>query len=136
MRIRTGERNDLAAQVARHRLHARLNGAVAALPSSRPTPTYVVDLDAFDANAADLARRAGRHPDPGRLEVAAGAGAASAGRSPRRRVRGVLAYSLREALWLCEQGVSDDVVMGYPSVDLAALAAAHRLGAGARARSR
>ena len=36
---------------------------------------------------------------------------------------GVLAYSLREALWLCEQGVSDDIVMGYPSVDLTALAA-------------
>jgi D-serine deaminase-like pyridoxal phosphate-dependent protein len=35
---------------------------------------------------------------------------------------GVLAYSLREALWLCEQGISDDVVMGYPSVDLPALA--------------
>ena len=55
-------RNDLAAQVARHRLHARLNGAVAALPEQPSTPTYVVDLDAFDANAADLARRAGGKP--------------------------------------------------------------------------
>ena len=34
----------------------------------------------------------------------------------------MLAYSLREALWLCEQGISDDIVMGYPSVDLTALA--------------
>ena len=39
-------RNDLAAQVARHRLHARLNGAVAGLPEQPATPTYVVDLDA------------------------------------------------------------------------------------------
>ena len=48
-------RNDLAAQVARHRLHARLNGAVAGLPEQPATPTYVVDLDPFDTNAADLA---------------------------------------------------------------------------------
>jgi D-serine deaminase-like pyridoxal phosphate-dependent protein len=37
---------------------------------------------------------------------------------------GVLAYDLREALWLCEQGVTDDLLMGYPSVDATAL---HRL---------
>ena len=80
-------RNDLAAQVARHRLHARLNGAVDALPEQPSTPTYVVDLDAFDANAADLARRAGGKP----IRVASkslrvpGADLARAG---RRRVRG------------------------------------------------
>ena len=55
-------RNDLAAQVARHRLHARLNGAVAGLPEQPSTPTYVVDLDPFDSNAADLARRAAGTP--------------------------------------------------------------------------
>ena len=113
-------RNDLAAQVARHRLHARLNGAVAALPEQPSTPTYVVDLDAFDANAADLARRAGGKPVrvatkslrvPALIERAL----ATTG------FAGVLAYSLREALWLCEQGVSDDIVMGYPTVDLVGL---------------
>ena len=113
-------RNDLAAQVTRHRLHARLNGAVAALPEQPPAPTYVVDLDSFDANAADLARRAAGTP----IRVAT-----KSLRVPaliRRALEapgfaGVLAYTLREALWLCEQGVSDDIVMGYPSVDLTAL---------------
>ena len=124
-------RNDLAAQVARHRLHARLNGAIAALPEQPATPTYVVDLDPFEANAADLARRAGGKPVrvaskslrvPALLERAL----ATPGFS------GVLAYALREALWLCEQGVSDDIVMGYPSVDLDAL---HRLTASDSARA-
>jgi D-serine deaminase-like pyridoxal phosphate-dependent protein len=114
-------RNDLAAQVARHRLHARLNGAVAALPEQPSTPIYVVDLDAFDTNAADLVRRAGGKPVrvatkslrvPALVERAAAAPGFA----------GLLAYSLREALWLCEQGVSDDIVMGYPSVDRVALA--------------
>jgi D-serine deaminase-like pyridoxal phosphate-dependent protein len=114
-------RNDLAAQVARHRLHARLNGAVAALPEQPSTPIYVVDLDAFDTNAADLVRRAGGKPVrvatkslrvPALVERAAAAPGFA----------GLLTYSLREALWLCEQGVSDDIVMGYPSVDRVALA--------------
>ncbi len=113
-------RNDLAAQVARHRLHARLNGAVAALPEQPSTPTYVVDLDAFDANAADLVRRAGGKP----VRVAT-----KSLRVPALTERalattgfaGVLAYSLREALWLCEHGISDDIVMGYPTVDLVGL---------------
>jgi D-serine deaminase-like pyridoxal phosphate-dependent protein len=113
-------RNDLAAQVARHRLHARLNGAVAALPEQPSTPTYVVDLDAFDANAADLVRRAAGKP----VRVAT-----KSLRVPALTERalattgfaGVLAYSLREALWLCEHGISDDIVMGYPTVDLVGL---------------
>jgi D-serine deaminase-like pyridoxal phosphate-dependent protein len=113
-------RNDLAAQVARHRLHARLNGAVAALAEQPSTPTYVVDLDAFDTNAADLARRASGKPVrvatkslrvPALIERAAAAPGFA----------GVLTYALREALWLCEQGISDDIVMGYPSVDRTAL---------------
>jgi D-serine deaminase-like pyridoxal phosphate-dependent protein len=35
---------------------------------------------------------------------------------------GVLAYTLREALWLERHGISDDVVVAYPSVDRGALA--------------
>jgi D-serine deaminase-like pyridoxal phosphate-dependent protein len=48
--------------VARNRLWARLNTAVSRHPDHLSTPLAVVDLDAFDANAADLARRAGGKP--------------------------------------------------------------------------
>ena len=106
--------------VARRRLRARLDRAVGAMPEQPATPTYVVELDAFDANAADLARRA--HGKPIRV-------ATKSLRVPSliRRVvttpgfRGLLSYDLREALWLSEQGVSDDIVMGYPTVDAVAL---------------
>ena len=81
----------------------------------------VVDLEAFDANADDLARRAAGTP----IRVAS-----KSVRVPellRRALRhdafrGVLAYTLREALWLHEHGVSDDLVVAYPSVDRGALA--------------
>src|SRR3546814_10537432 len=81
----------------------------------------VVDLDAFDANADALARRAGGTP----LRVAS-----KSLRVPALLSRalahdafsGVLAYSLREALWLHARTISDDIVMGYPSVDRGALA--------------
>src|SRR5262245_34410326 len=107
--------------VARNRLWARLSGAVAALDPSPATPVMVVDLDAFDANAADLARRA--QGKPIRL-------ASKSVRVPALIERalatpgfhGVLSYTLREALWLEEQGISDDVVLAYPTVDRAALA--------------
>ena len=114
-------RNDLAAQVARHRLHARLNGAVAALPEQPPTPTYLVDLDSFDANAADLERRA--HGRPIRVATKSLRVPALISRAlAEPGFAGLLTYSLREALWLCEQGLSDDIVMGYPSVDVEGLA--------------
>ncbi|MEZ5159938.1 MAG: hypothetical protein R2709_03770 [Marmoricola sp.] len=32
-----------------------------------------------------------------------------------------MSYNLREALWLASQGISDDIVVGYPSVDRLAL---------------
>jgi D-serine deaminase-like pyridoxal phosphate-dependent protein len=106
----------------RQRLAQRLDAAVATLPDAS-TPMVVVDLDAFDANADDLARRAGGTPI--RL-------ASKSVRVPALIQRalahpgfsGVLAYSLREALWLVEHGVCDDVVLGYPTVDRGAL---HRL---------
>jgi len=80
----------------------------------------VVDLDAFEANAGDLTRRSGGKPV--RL-------ASKSLRVPdlvQRALaipgfRGVLGYSLREALWMVRQGISDDVVMGYPTVDRVAL---------------
>lgn len=85
-----------------------------------PTPLAVVDLDAFDANADDLVRRAAGTP----LRVASKSIRVPALLQRALRhdgFRGVLAYTLAEALWLQELGVSDDLVVGYPSTDRAAL---------------
>ncbi len=84
-------------------------------------PFAVLDLDAFTENAAALARRAG------------GKTIRLASKSLRCRAllerlladaaspfRGVLALTVREALWLADHGVRD-VVVGYPSVDCGAL---------------
>jgi len=103
----------------RHRLARRLSDAVDALDDPA-TPMVVVDRDAFDANADDLVARAGGTP----IRVAS-----KSLRIPALLQRalahdgfsGVLGYSLREALWLVAQGLSDDVVLGYPSVDHGAL---------------
>lgn len=97
-------------------LGTRLDAATKGLPA----PLAVIDLDALEANADDLVRRAAGVP----VRVA----------SKSVRVRdvlhavlarpgfsGVMAYSLREALWLVSEGVRD-VLMGYPTVDEGALA--------------
>jgi len=105
---------------ARYQLARRLNSAVARLKDPA-TPMMVVDLDAFDANAADLVRRAAGKP----IRVAS-----KSLRIPALVERvlakpgfaGVLAYSLREAIWLVRNGVTDDAVMGYPTVDRGGLA--------------
>lgn len=110
----------LAGQVARHRLRGRLDAAVRALGEPPPSPVVVVDLDAFDANAADLVQRAAGTP----VRVASKSVRVPALISRVLSVpgfAGVLAYSLREALWLHRQGICGNVVMGYPSVDLPAL---------------
>jgi D-serine deaminase-like pyridoxal phosphate-dependent protein len=98
--------------------HRRLERATADLDA----PFVAVDLDAFDANAADLVRRAGGTP----IRVAS-----KSVRVPAllRRVlarpgyAGILSLTLPEALHLVATGVSDDVVVGYPSADRAALRA-------------
>jgi D-serine deaminase-like pyridoxal phosphate-dependent protein len=83
-------------------------------------PLAVVDLAAFDANAADLVRRAGGLP----VRVAS---KSVRSRALLERVlsrpgfEGVMAYAAAEAAWLVASGV-DDVFVAYPSVDLAALA--------------
>ncbi|WP_040337115.1 amino acid deaminase/aldolase [Candidatus Blastococcus massiliensis] len=87
-------------------------------------PLAVLDLDALDANADDLLRRAAGTP----IRVAS---KSVRSRAVLRRVlarpgfAGVLAYSLAEALWLTggDGPVTDDAVVGYPSVDRAALRA-------------
>lgn len=105
-----------------------------------PTPYAVIDLDAFDANAADMTARARGLPIriaskslrcrtlldralAGRLPAWRAAGldeSTDPEASPGPGFRGVLAYSLREALWLARHG-HPDVVVGYPTVDLPAL---------------
>jgi D-serine deaminase-like pyridoxal phosphate-dependent protein len=104
----------------RNRLWARLNDAVTAHPEPLATPLMVVDLDAFDANADDLLRRAAGTP----IRVAS-----KSVRIPtllsrvlaRDGFEGVLGYTLAEALWLEEQGISNDIVVAYPTVDRGAL---------------
>jgi len=117
--IRAISTGPASGDAARHLLARRLNAAVAGLEDPA-TPMVVVDLDAFDANAADLVRRAAGKP----VRVAS-----KSLRIPALMERalavpgfaGMLSYSLREALWLVRQGITDDVVMGYPTVDRGAL---------------
>jgi D-serine deaminase-like pyridoxal phosphate-dependent protein len=85
-------------------------------------PFAVVDLAAFDANARDLVRRSGGLP----IRVAS--------KSLRCRYliervlarpeyRGVMCYSLAEALWLHAARTSDNLLVAYPTADRAALRA-------------
>jgi D-serine deaminase-like pyridoxal phosphate-dependent protein len=97
-------------------LQQRLDSATAHLE----TPVAAVDLAAFDTNAAAIAARSGGKP----VRVAS--------KSVRCRTlltrvlsrpgwRGVMAYTLPEAIWLVREGVSDDVLVAYPTVDRSAL---------------
>jgi D-serine deaminase-like pyridoxal phosphate-dependent protein len=101
-----------------HALRARYDQATADLDP----PVAVVDLDAFDRNAADMARRAAGRP----IRVAT--------KSIRCRYliervlarpgyQGLMCYSLPEALWLHALGTSDDLLVAYPTVDTTALRA-------------
>jgi D-serine deaminase-like pyridoxal phosphate-dependent protein len=85
-------------------------------------PFAVVDLAAFDANARDLVRRASGVP----IRVVS--------KSLRCRAlidrvlahpgyRGVMSYSLAEALWLQASGTSDDLLVAYPTADRGSLRA-------------
>jgi D-serine deaminase-like pyridoxal phosphate-dependent protein len=99
-------------------LRERLDAATAGLEP----PFAVVDRDAFRANAHDLVRRAAGTP----VRVAS--------KSVRVRSllsevltydgwRGVMAFTLAEALWLVRTGVSRDVLVAYPTADRTSLAA-------------
>ncbi|MGC1215002.1 MAG: alanine racemase, partial [Micromonospora sp.] len=99
------------------KLRDRLDRATAHLDP----PYAVVDLAAFDANAAALATRAGDKP----VRIAS--------KSVRARElltralqrpgwRGVMAFTLPEAIWLVRTGVADDVLVAYPTADRGALA--------------
>ncbi len=85
-------------------------------------PFAVVDLGAFDANADDLVRRAAGRP----IRVASKSvrcRSLLARALARPGFRGVLAYTLAEASWLVASGVTDDVLVAYPTVDRAAIRA-------------
>lgn len=98
------------------RYWASLTEATAHLPA----PVAVIERDALRHNAMDLLVRSGGIP----IRVAT--------KSVRVRAvldavlaipgyRGILAFTLAEALWLAED--HDDIVLGYPTVDRAGLAA-------------
>ncbi|MEV1287768.1 amino acid deaminase/aldolase [Micromonospora sp. NPDC049679] len=98
-------------------LRERLDRATAHLDP----PFAAVDLAAFDANAAALAERGAGTP----IRVAS--------KSVRCREllsralrgpgwHGVMAYTVREALWLIRAGVTRDVLVAYPTADRGALA--------------
>ncbi len=93
----------------------RLSAATGHLPA----PVAVIDREALRHNALDMLVRAGGLP----IRVAS--------KSVRVRAvldavlalpgyRGILAFTLPEALWLAE--THDDIVVGYPTVDRIALA--------------
>ena len=82
-------------------------------------PFAVVDLDAFDANAAELARRTG-----GRATIRLASKSLRCRDLIRRAAErqgyhGILAFTLPEALWLADDHA--DVVIGYPTADRTAL---------------
>ena len=103
---------------------ARLDAATAGLEP----PFAVVDLDAFDANAADLLRRAGDKPL--RLASKSVRCRALQDRALAAGFRGQLCFTLPEALWLAGHGARD-LLVAYPTTDRTALRAlAHGLYAG------
>lgn len=96
---------------------ARLNRATAHLDA----PLAVVDLQAFDANARDLVRRA--RGKPIRVATKSVRCRALLERVLRQEgFAGVLSFTLAESLWLAQCGFSD-VLLAYPSTDRAGFAA-------------
>ncbi|NEB02335.1 amino acid deaminase/aldolase [Streptomyces sp. SID13726] len=101
---------------ARSADRARYDRATAHLDA----PLAIVDLDAFDANADDLVRRAAGKP----IRVAS--------KSVRCRAllervlardgfAGLMSFTLAESLWLARSGF-DDILLAYPSADRAGYA--------------
>ena len=83
-------------------------------------PFAIVDLHAFDANAAALEKRAAGVP----IRIAS---KSVRSRDLIRRAldrpgwHGVMAFTIPEAIWLVQGGTCDDVLVAYPSADRAAL---------------
>ncbi|MGW0214466.1 amino acid deaminase/aldolase [Micromonospora chokoriensis] len=99
------------------KLRERLDRATAHLDP----PYAVVDLTAFDANSAALADLAGGKPV--RLASKSVRSRELISRAlARPGWQGIMAFTLPEAIWLVRAGVSDDVLVAYPSADRAAIA--------------
>jgi D-serine deaminase-like pyridoxal phosphate-dependent protein len=84
-------------------------------------PFAVVDLAALRANAAAMTRRAAGKP----IRLASKSVRCRALIDQVLRMdgfRGILAFTLPEALWLAERGTCDDILVGYPTADRTALA--------------
>lgn len=96
-----------------------ISGACRAAVADLPAPVAVVDLAAFDANAAELLRRAAGRPV--RLATKSVRVPALVERALAAGFSGLMAYSVREAAWWAGRGVAD-ILVGYPGVDVAALA--------------
>jgi D-serine deaminase-like pyridoxal phosphate-dependent protein len=95
----------------------RYNAATANLEP----PFAVVDLAAMRANAEVMRLRAAGKPI--RLASKSVRCRELIGQVLRLNgFRGILAFTLPEALWLAEQGVSDQILVGYPTADRKALA--------------
>ncbi|MGA5322983.1 amino acid deaminase/aldolase [Streptomyces seoulensis] len=95
---------------------ARYDRATAAYEA----PLALVDLDAFDANAADLVRRANGKP----IRVASKSVRCRALLErvlAREGFAGIMSFTLAESLWLARSGF-DDVLLAYPSADRAGYA--------------
>ncbi len=95
-------------------------GALTEAVSGISGPVATISLPALRYNALDMVVRAGGVPirvasKSVRVREAIDATLAMAG------YRGILAFTLPEALWLAE--THDDVVLGYPTADRAAIAA-------------
>ncbi len=95
-----------------------VRGSLSRATAAVAGPVAVVDLDAFDLNAADLLARA--HGRPVRLASKSVRVRALLERALAQGFTGVMAYSLAEALWLVEGGVRD-ILVAYPTVDRKAL---------------
>ncbi|MET7454328.1 amino acid deaminase/aldolase [Streptomyces sp. NPDC005574] len=114
MTARTASTADVTTAAGAPDRFDRLRAATAGLEP----PFGVIDLDAFDANAADLERRAAGKPI--RLASKSLRSRALIRRALQRPgFQGILGFTLPEALWLAEE--FDDVLVGYPTADRTAL---------------
>ncbi|MFC1407803.1 amino acid deaminase/aldolase [Streptacidiphilus sp. N1-12] len=83
-------------------------------------PVAIVDLEAFDANAEDLVRRAVGKP----IRVASKSVRCRALLERVLRMdgfRGIMSFTLAESIWLARAGF-DDILLAYPSADRAGYA--------------
>jgi D-serine deaminase-like pyridoxal phosphate-dependent protein len=96
---------------------------LAAVTATLEPPYAVVDLDAFDANAAELTRRASGNATIRLASKSVRARALMERTLARAGYDGTLGFTLAEAIWLAEKGGDSgtDIVIGYPTADRHAL---------------